>query len=447
MRISSIFSPWLRSGLFWRTFFYLALLVIASMLTWFSSYRLIEQKPIANQKSAQIISIISITRSALTHSAPEKRSQLLRDLARNEGIQVYLLESDDKVELQEQTPLFLEIKKIIHANFNAETRFAQKVNNEEGFWVSFEIARDQYWLRLDQDKITKESGWQIMSWAAITLLLILIGAVFISRLINEPLSRLSIAARQIAKGEFPSNLPERGFKEIRETNASFNQMVEDLHRIDADRTIILAGISHDLRTPLTRMQLEVEMANLNEEAKYGMRSDIAQMDAIIHQFLDYAKPIEAGTIYSINLSDLLQHCAEEAKRLTDCAVEYKIEPDLLMSGSVTDLQRLFINIIENANRYGRAPITKKLKLAITCQKKDNNLRNGIVITFRDYGSGVPESSLEEIIRPFTRVNAARTQANGAGLGLAIVDRIVKRHGGQIQIENHPKGGLVVTVKF
>lgn len=447
MRSINHFFSWFSSGLFWRTFFYMALLVTASMLAWVSSYRIIEQNPRAEQKSAQIVSIVTITRAALMHSAPDKRRELLQDLAKNEGIQIYLLEKEDRVVLQEQTDFFLQMKNSIRRQLDVETRFAKEVNGEEGFWISFNIANDQYWLRLDQEKITPETGLQIMGWAVISLVFILFGALFITKLINDPLSRLSIAARLIAKGEKPFPLPEKGAKEIRETNASFNQMVEDLARIDSDRAIILAGISHDLRTPLTRMQLEVEMANLSNEARTGMHADLAQMDAIINQFLDYAKPLEIGTIESINISELIRHCVDEAKRFVDCSIVVDIDSDLLLSGSVTDLLRMLTNIFENANRYGRNSNNNKLKLSVSCKKIENELRYGIQIKIRDHGMGVPEESMEEIIRPFTRVNAARSQANGAGLGLAIVDRIVKRHSGRLLLKNHTQGGLLIVLEF
>lgn len=447
MRSLSHFFSSFSSGLFWRTFFYMALLVTASMLAWISSYKIVEQKPRAEQKSAQIVSIVTITRAALMHSASDKRRELLQDLARNEGIQIYLLEKEDRIVLQEQTDFFLQMKNSIRRQLDVETRFAKEVNGEEGFWISFNIANDQYWLRLDQEKITPETGLQIVGWVAISLVLILFGALFISKLINDPLSRLSIAARLVAKGEKPFPLPEKGAKEIRETNASFNQMVDDLARIDSDRAIILAGISHDLRTPLTRMQLEVEMANLSNEARAGMHSDLAQMDAIINQFLDYAKPLEIGTIESINISELLQHSAEDAKRFSDCRIKIDIEPNLMLSGSVTDLLRMLTNIFENANRYGRDVNTNQLELSVSCKKNENNMRYGIQIQVRDHGTGVPEESMDEILRPFTRVNAARSQANGAGLGLAIVDRIVKRHSGKLLLKNHPQGGLLINLEF
>src|SRR5450830_1074985 len=171
------------------------------------------------------------------------------------------------------------------------------------------------------------------------------GAAFISTLINQPLARLTAAARAIAKGARPDNLPEAGPTEIREANRSFNQMVADLERVESDRTLILAGISHDLRTPLARMQLEVEMAHLSDEARDGMHSDLAQMDAIIGQFLDYAKPIDSLRFEKIDLSGLLEDAANHSKRQNEVRVTTAIMPGLEIMGNTVELERTIGNLI------------------------------------------------------------------------------------------------------
>ena len=182
------------------------------------------------------------------------------------------------------------IQEHVRSGLGQDTRFARAVNDVAGFWVSFTISDDEYWLMLDRDRIEGSSGVQWLGWGAMTLLLSLLGALMISGLINQPLARLTAATRAIANGQRPAPLPERGPTEIREANHSFNQMVDDLNRVESDRAVVLAGISHDLRTPLARMQLEVELAGLPPDARVGMQSDLEQMDAIIGQFLDYAKP-------------------------------------------------------------------------------------------------------------------------------------------------------------
>jgi two-component system osmolarity sensor histidine kinase EnvZ len=432
---------WLKSGLFWRTFVLLAFLIAASMVAWVASFRMVERTPRANQTAAQVISIVTITRSALTHSAPESTRELLFELASNEGIRVYPREETDKVELPPDSGLMPAIQSKVRERLGDDTEFAVKVNDIAGFWVSFKIEDDQYWLMVERERVERTSGVQWLGWATMTLLLSLVGAVFISRLINQPLAQLTAAARAIAKGQQPDPLPEQGPVEIREANRSFNQMVEDLNQVESDRAVILAGISHDLRTPISRMLLEVEMAKLPPDARQGMRSDLGQMDAIIGQFLNYARPTDTASFTTIDLSALLRDAAHEATRLPDVQVTTEIEPGIETIGNTTDLKRVINNLIENARRYGKTPKTSATTIDIKCALDAGNA----VFEIADHGIGVPEGDIDHLLRPFTRMDTARGQANGAGLGLAIVDRVVLGHGGKLRLFNRVGGGLVVQI--
>ncbi|WP_292933789.1 ATP-binding protein [Noviherbaspirillum sp.] len=432
---------WLKSGLFWRTFFLLAFLIAASILAWVASFRIVERTPRAQQMAAQVISIVTITRAALTHSAPDLRRELLFDLASNEGIRIYPLEETDAVVPPPESGWMPVLEANVKARLGNDTKFAGKVNDVAGFWISFKIDEDEYWLRLDRERIEGVSSIQWLGLGTTTLVLSLLGAVFISRLINQPLARITAATRAIAKGNKPEPLPEKGPTEIKEANRSFNQMVADLHRVESDRAVILAGISHDLRTPLARMQLEVEMAHLPDDAREGMQSDLAQMDAIIGQFLEFAKPTESTHLTSVNLTALLTDCSREAGRLGDVSVNSDIARNVNVFGNATDIKRVVNNLIENARRYGKTPEKNLTEIDIVCRTEGDQA----VIEFNDHGSGVPNEEIERLLRPFTRLDIARGQANGAGLGLAIVERIVKRHHGVLKLSNRPQGGLQIKI--
>jgi two-component system osmolarity sensor histidine kinase EnvZ len=222
-------------------------------------------------------------------------------------------------------------------------------------------------------------------------------------------------------------------------------MVEDLAQVEKDRAVILAGISHDLRTPLARMQLEVEMAKLPAEAREGMQSDIAQMDAIIGQFLDYAKPTEAATFVAVELSELLTDTAREAARIPHMRITTNIAPAVHVLGNATDLRRVLNNIIENAHRYGRTPGTDYTEIEIACVVKPTGHGRRAMVTICDHGVGVPDDQIVQLLKPFTRLDTARGQANGAGLGLAIVERVVSRHNAELNVRNREGGGLVVQL--
>ncbi len=433
--------PWLKSGLFWRTFILLALLITVSMAAWVYGVRSVERAPRARQIANQVVSIVTITRAALTHSAPDLRRELLFDLASNEGLRVYPLEASDRVTPSSGGNLAPLVQQQVRAQLGEGTRFARKVNDAEGFWVSFDIDGDAYWLMLDRARIDRNPGLQWLGWGAVTLVLALAGALFISGFVNSPLARLTAAARAVARGQQPDKLPETGPHEIREANRSFNHMVEDLNRIESDRTLLLAGISHDLRTPISRMLLEVEMAALDPEARAGMQSDLAQMDAIIGQFLDYARPGDPAGLHRTDLSALLQEVAQEAARLPDIEIAANIETGIAIMGQAIDLRRVFDNLIENARRYARRDGAEKVKIELTCRRENGQA----VVEIADDGPGVPQQEIDRMLRPFTRLDAARGQANGAGLGLAIVERLVKRHNGMLQLSNRSKGGLSARI--
>jgi two-component system, OmpR family, osmolarity sensor histidine kinase EnvZ len=434
---------WLKSGLFWRTFVLLAFLIAGSILAWVASFRIVERTPRAQQMAAQVISVVTVTRAALTHSAPDLRRELLFDLASNEGIRIYPLEDNDVIEPPPESGLMPVLEANVKARLGTDTKFAGKVNDVAGFWVSFKIEDDEYWLRLDRERIEGVSNIQWLGWGTTTLVLSLLGAVFISRLINLPLARITTATDAIAKGRKPDPLPEKGPAEIREANRSFNQMVTDLNRVESDRAVILAGISHDLRTPLARMQLEVEMAQLSDDAREGMQSDLAQMDAIIGQFLEFAKPADTAQVSSIDVTALLTECVREAERIAELRIKADIDKDINVFGNATDLKRIVSNLIENARRYGKTPDTNVTEIEIACRTEGSQA----IIEITDNGPGIPEAEMERLLRPFTRLDAARGQANGAGLGLAIIERIVKRHRGSLKLSNKLNGGLRIRISL
>jgi two-component system osmolarity sensor histidine kinase EnvZ len=195
------------------------------------------------------------------------------------------------------------------------------------------------------------------------------------------------------------------------------------------------------------MQLELEMANLSTDAREGMQSDIAQMDAIIGQFLDFARPTEAATFVPVNLSELLEDCAREAGRLADVRTTTAIDPDIHVPGNATDLRRVINNVIENARRYGKTPGADIAEIRIVCQVRPTGHGRRAVVEIGDHGVGVPDDQIQQLLRPFTRLDSARGQANGAGLGLAIVERVISRHNAELQVRNRDGGGLVLQFAF
>jgi two-component system, OmpR family, osmolarity sensor histidine kinase EnvZ len=332
----------------------------------------------------------------------------------------------------------------LRSRLGPETVIAREVNGEPGLWVGFQIEGDAYWLLTDPARIAPVAGRTWLIWLGIAATLLLAGAAMIARLINRPLKALSFAASRVRDGDFDaSRLDERAVtSEIREVNVGFNRMAQQLSKIEQDRAVMLAGISHDLRTPLARLRLETEMSVVDESARSHMAADIEQLDAIIDKFLDYARP-DQQKLQAVNLSDVIDACTYSIKDSDDTRIRTDIEVNLFVQADEVELNRVLTNLIENARKYGKTAETGIARVDIVARAKED----WVLIKVRDHGMGVSEPMLKQLTQPFFRGDAARTAATGAGLGLAIVDKTVQRMGGQFALSNTASGGLAAHIRL
>jgi len=429
--------------LFWRTFLLIALLIAVSLAAWFQSFRVIEREPRAQRVALQLVAIVKLTRTALLYSDPDLRRALLQDLESNEGVRVYPRETTDKYKLQPNESLNRLIEHDIRGRLGDDTVIAQSVNGIPGVWISFKIDDDDYWVALDRDQLDNVTGLQWIGWGLSALALSLFGAAFITSLVNRPFARLAMSARMVGSGQSPEPLPERGMGVAAETNRSFNQMVRDLEQLEADRALMLAGISHDLRTPLARLRLETEMSPSDQTTKDAMIDDIEQMDMIIGRFLDYARPTQR----QLERVDLSVVAGEMAARLASedgVRLVTRLAPNATIEADQTDMRRIVGNLLENARKYGVSASDGIPHILL----ETSIAHSRVELSVRDEGPGIPEDQIALVTRPFYRVDTARTQADGTGLGMAIVQRLVGRYRGSLRVRNRtPEPGLEVAIDF
>jgi two-component system osmolarity sensor histidine kinase EnvZ len=426
-------------SLFWRTLLLVLLLIVLSLAAWIQSYRVFERAPRAQTIAQQVVSIVNITRAALLYSDPFVRSDLLAELAANEGVRIYALEPGDTVKPLPEGALVKLVEAAIVERLGAGTQVASEVNGIGGLWVSLAIEGDRYWVFIDRNPVARTYGTQWIGWAIVALVLSLIGAVVITRLINRPLAELSRAAGELGAGRLPATLPEAGPVEIRTVNRNFNRMVADLSKLEADRAVLLAGISHDLRTPLARLRLDLEMARLPPDVHDAMIGDIEQIDSIVRQFLDYARKAPQAPAEEVELAPLVEAAVRRARIDTqpDATVSLKLAPQVVVRGHRTEIDRALDNLLTNALRYGRDPDTGGLALTVELERDPRHA----VIAVTDHGAGVPDNELDRLLRPFERGDTARSGGAGAGLGLPIVERIARMHGGSLRLTAVAPHGL------
>ena len=422
-----------------RTFFLVSLLLFVSVATWLTLFSFAELEPRAQRLAQLTVSLVNLTRSALVAADPGKRLSLLRDLAEREGLHLYPAEPGDTVTSLPDNLFFQRVYDKVVSKLGPATDIAGEVNAQKGLWVSFSIgdsAEDVYWLMLPEELAENDLPWYWLAWGAVSLTLALIVAWYIVSRISQPLRRLSEAASELGHGRHPAPLPESGDIELQQLASAFNRMSGNLRRNDIERTEILAGISHDLRTPLSRLRLEVEMSIDDRFAREGAIADIEQMDAIVTQFLTYARGESGETIEMTDISELVTRCVKSAERHTG-TIRLTLPALPAIPVYRKSLMRALSNLLENAIKYGSSPISMTLKT-------DSDF---VVIDVTDCGPGIPENETEHMKRPFSRMERARTGASGTGLGLAIVDRVARLHQGKFELLPREGGGLIARLSL
>ena len=431
-------------SLFWRTFFFLSLLLLISSVAWLQSFRALESEPRALQNAQQLASLVNLSRAGLRYSDAIARISLIKTLNEEEGVRISPRKSSDRYVLLGRDPLSERITQELYKRMGAGTVVARSVNGQPGLWVGFNIEEDAYWLQTDAARVgpMRNSTWVI--WLSLAVAMSLAGAAFIAGLINRPLQRLSYAAGRMREGDFDASLLDEkaSTAEIRAVNVGFNRMAEQLSKMETDRAIMMAGISHDLRTPLARLRLETEMSVSDESAREHMAADISQLDAIIDKFMEYARP-EPARLETVCLNTVVDSALYTVADNKDLTVEVHLPPQLMVKADKVELMRAITNLLENARRYGKTPGTGQARVEISARLRDA----WVLLKIRDHGAGVPEENLRKLTRPFFRGDAARTEATGSGLGLAIAEKTIQRMGGVFSLANSDTGGLAAHIRL
>ncbi len=427
--------------LYWRTFVLIVALLSVSLAAWFQSFHMQQSNQQIEQTARQITSLIDLTRIALVHSAPQFRNALLDELVQREDIYIYPRHPTDRWTPMQRTPFTRRLAANVEARLHESLNFADSVNGEAGLWIGFRIDTDPYWLLLDPSRLDESLGETWVLGGVLATLLALIGAAVIAGFVNRPLRDLGIATARVREGDFSYQLDETsGTEEIREVNRGFNRMARALQEIDEERTLMLAGISHDIRTPLARLRLEAELSVPDADARTDIIADIEQADSIISKFMEYARST-SPVLQHVDLQELALRVQSDLGKWGDLRIQVAQGARAWVRADELEVRRVLTNLLENARRYGRLPRQACAEVEIGFLRRTGE----VAITVRDHGPGVPEEQLALLTRPFFRGDTARTSGKGTGLGLAIVERTVARMHGHLEIANAAGGGLLVRV--
>ncbi len=316
----------------------------------------------------------------------------------------------------------------------AEVRIEQ--DESFSFWVRPPQAPD-YWIKIPLSGLNETDFSPLQIYILLIGFLSVAGGWWFARHLNRPLQSLQQAALRVGRGDIPEPLPEVGSTEIIAVTRAFNHMASGIRQLEKDRALLMAGVSHDLRTPLTRIRLASEMVSEQDNwIRDGIVNDIEDMNAIIDQFIDYIRHHKEEALHAEDLNQLVSEQVS-AERLQLRQLETELASNLpLVPMRRIAMKRVLTNLIENAMRYSDGAIEVRTGF----EKGSKRL----YVQVRDHGPGIPEQQMQQMFEPFTQGDTARGSA-GSGLGLAIIKKIVDMHRGEITLHNHAFGGLVATV--
>lgn len=429
---------WFPKSAFGQTALLIGFLLLINQLV---SYALVV-KHVVEPSFKQINTLLAKQVKLVFMNMPEQgREQLPTDEILTEqfkeatGLRVYPAYLASKYGLDKATP-YVFLSKQMSEYLGGETEV--RVAKEELFMVWIKPPQDPYiWIKIPLEKFDDSE------FSPLTFYLILIGSLsvvggwFFARHLTRPLRNLQIAANQVAKGECPKRLAFKGSTEVIGVTRAFNSMASGIKQLEDDRSLLMAGISHDLRTPLTRIRLATEMLDDKEAFfKEGIEQDIDDMNEIIDQFITYIKLDREETAEPHDLNEIIE---QEVNAETSCGrdITLALSPIPVMMIRAHALKRVLANLIGNAIRYGGGEIS------LTSGLCGSDIAYFYV---EDNGPGIPQEKIQQLFKPFVQGDNARG-GQGSGLGLAIVHRFVNNHGGKVLITNRVAGGLCVRIEL
>ncbi len=429
----------IRSSFTQSILLFFSLLIASQIYSYYAvfNYALLPSLQQFNKILAHEISLM-LDDTSNPNVSSEMDALLKRRVLEQLGVTIHSNDSPEAVEYQHAISLDL-MSEEMSGELGSPTEVRMALGEESYIlWMKIDSLPGQL-LRIPLSELQEEDFAPLFRNSIIMALLIVIGGWLFIRLQNRPLIALEKAAKMVGRGETPPHLPEQGTLEIRSVTRAFNRMSKGIQALEEDRALLMAGISHDIRTPLTRIRLATEM--MSPEDSYlaeSIISDTEECNQIISQFMDYLKPVNREAFEAVDLNVIASDVAS-----SEGGYEVQIETDLQAGlapalGNPIAIKRSLSNLVVNALRYGNGWV--KVSSGMTADKKL------VWLSVEDNGPGIDPSQVNKVFEPFTRGDTARG-SEGTGLGLAIVKRIVSQHHGAVSVSNRSQGGLRAQISF
>lgn len=422
-------------SLFWRLAIMVLILAVAGQS--FALFLVAKQRESLQVKQlrSEALSVSARLEERMEAMSRAERAIFLQDYNQPFETQLLALGNRAAPNAAPHSALARKASRALDAAFGHALPARERGSPQPQLWLQVRLLEQDYWLVLPLGRYVSEPRWPWGVSAALFAVLSIAAAWGFAWRLNRPLRLLTARAGQLSAGALPPPVPVAGPAEIRALATGFNQMLAALASADQERTTMLVGVSHDIKTPLTRLRMAVEM-QADPAERDGMVEDIEQISRILDQFSAFLRGADEP-FGALDAAQLLQRVAERYRR-QGRAVQLQLPVRLPpLPAQALALERLLGNLLDNALRHGGEPVELSA------------VRTGdwLQLTVRDHGAGIAAEQHAEALLPFTRLDAARSADGGSGLGLAIVKRIVDRHGGRLTLQEAAGGGLLVQVEL
>ena len=329
------------------------------------------------------------------------------------------------------SPIDRTLRRELKSKFGSNQFWFNTTNYKELIDIRIKYEKGYFKFLIPRDRVTSSSARIFALWITVpALIMVIISLIFLKNQ-TRPITNLAKAAEKFGKGEEIEEFKPSGASEIRQAGYEFDRMRKRIIRHLNQRSEMLSGISHDLRTPLTRMKLQIAFIN-DKELANKLAEDINEMEKMLNEYLQFTKSSFVEKDEMFNLTELIE---EIKKKYNNENITTKLMPRIYFNGRKNLINRCIMNLIDNAIKYGE-------KVNIELTKNNNNL----FIKIEDNGSGIPEKEYENVFKPFYKINKGRADSKSSvGLGLSIASDIIRSHGGNIKLDKSKMNGLEVKI--
>jgi two-component system, OmpR family, osmolarity sensor histidine kinase EnvZ len=407
-------------------------LLTAGIIAWQVAY------PLGTRAVSDLAALMILSAQTWLELPPDTREDFEAELSESHGLRI----GDPRDALPEsggQRPYLGMLGESLRARTGVAVPL-RTTYHPEWHWADIPVGDKLVRVGFAHERVGVEPPVTATLLVLIIMLLSLATALVLARRLARPLEGLAAAAARVGSGETPEPLPEEGPRELALLARRFNRMAKDVQTLLANRTMLLAGISHDLRTPLARMRLALEMLPEAVEPGLvaGLKRDTEEMDRLIAQFLELGRGLESDRLEEADLVVLTASCAADARR-GGASVLVSDAPPCPRLVNPPALRRIVVNLIDNAVRYGGgAPV----ELVVDCGPAR------AVISVLDRGPGIPAAEREKVFQPFYRLEPSRSAATGgSGLGLAVARQLADANGWRLELLDRPDGGTEARLEL